>query len=145
MVYTLEKRYICIMKKILFITGLFISILLFAPSTAVNTYIASADTTAAIVKEKSDAGEMRYSIATIGKDTRSSNTLTARRSVQSVSLTSETRSVEGSIRTIQDLWIKRAERLYKVSEFVSRLQTINHSALLTRMGYRVYALREIII
>ncbi len=133
------------MKKAIFITSLLCAFLMLTSTPKVDMNAVLEQTQETVVKAKSHTTEMNHRVEFLGKDTRGGNVLTARRSVQILSCSSETRSIGSIVRITQDIRIKGAERLQKISEFTSRLQTINYSALLTRKGYHVYALREIII
>ncbi len=133
------------MKKMLFITGLLLAICVFTPHSEVNTPIVSPTVKESVIKEKNDAEQMHLRIETLSKDLRNSNFLTPRRTVQPFSIAAQRQVISEIVRSIQDTQVKGADRLQKISESVSRLQAINLSALLTCMGYHVYALREIII
>lgn len=55
------------------------------------------------------------------------------------------RTCRNITRFIRIAQLKEDNNLHKTSETVSVFQTINHSSLLCRSGYHIYALRKIII
>lgn len=134
------------MKKYLLIIGVLLAFFLHLPAEAEQeeqavllaqrTYSLNAKDTAADTQERFEQ---------IGKDMRSSNCLTPRRHVQSNSISSHLRVVRHAVRVIQDIRLREAHQLQRVSEQVTQCQTINYSILLLRSGYRIYALRKIII
>jgi len=133
------------MKKILFIMGLLLVTLLFIPDEQINSESNAMVEREAIMKEKNAAEEMQHRIEKISKDMRGSNFLTPRRHVQSTYYSPHIRVIRSAERIIQDIRLKGADRLQKVTEYESLRQTINYSALLRRLGYHVYALRKIVI
>ncbi len=133
------------MRKILFIASLLAVICMLASSPEANRGTLRIQAEEAVVNMSGHTETMHHPVEFLSKDTRGGNLLTARRTVQAFSMTSEVRNVSEIVRITQDFRMKDTDRLQKVSASVTKLQTINHSALLTRMGYHVYALREIII
>lgn len=134
------------MKKYLFIIGLLLAFFLHIPAEAESYGEADALTEREYsIKEKDTAADTQKRFEQLGKDMRNSNCLTPRRHVQSNYTPSHLRIVRNAVRLIQDIRLKEASQLQRVSEQVTLCQTTNYSILLRRLGYRIYALRKIII
>ncbi|MDH6357012.1 hypothetical protein [Parabacteroides sp. PF5-9] len=133
------------MKKFLFILGLFFTAFLLTPKEVVSSDdMLVLQEHEAVMKEK-NAADMQHRLETITKDLRNSSGLTPRRNFQTSSQTINVRFLKNTERIIQYIRLKNQNCLQKVSEYVSFNETTNHSALLTRMRYHVFALRKIII
>ena len=116
------------MKNFLFILGLLISFMLFAPEEGTKSMdeVMSA-TKEAVMKEKS------------------SNCLTPRRISQTANNTIEIRIWKNMEKSLQDMRLRGVNQLHRVSQHISTYQIINLSTLLCRMGEHVFALRKLII
>ncbi|MDF9831696.1 hypothetical protein [Parabacteroides sp. PF5-6] len=134
------------MKKFLFILGLFLALLLHISSETerdeANDSLTEYEHS---IKEQHAAADTQKRFEQIGKDMRNSNCLTPRRHVQTNYSPVPLRVVRHAVRIIQDIRLKEASQLQRVSEQVTLCQTTNYSILLSRLGYRIYALRKIII
>ncbi len=136
------------MKKHLFILGLLIAFFLNTSREEVEMYNGSDPLTTeheCSIRGKDTAADTQKRFEQIGKDMRNSNCLTPRRHVQSNYILSHFRTLRNMVRIIQDIRLKEANQLLRVTEYVTSCQTINYSTLLCRLGYRIYALRKIVI
>jgi len=135
------------MKKYLFIIGLFMAFFLNTSREKAEMYEGSELLTeySCSVKEVNTAADTQKRFEQIGKDMRNSNCLTPRRHVQSNYISSHLRVVRNAVRIIQDIRLKEASQLQRVTEYVTSCQTTNYSILLSRLGYWIYALRKIVI
>lgn len=133
------------MKKLLFISGLFLALLFCIPPDGIcETEELSTEQEASIKGE--DAGkDMQERFEQISKDLRNSNCLTPRRHIPSTYAIPAFRAIKNAVRIIQDIRIKEVGQLLKVSEQEVYRQTTYYSSLLCRTGYHIYALRKIII
>ena len=115
------------MKNFLFILGLLISFMLFAPEEGTKSMdeVMSA-TKEAVMKEKN-------------------NCLTPRRISQTTNNTIEIRIWKNMEKSLQDMRLRGVNQLHRVSQHISTYQIINLSTLLCRMGEHVFALRKLII
>ena len=127
------------MKNFLFILGLLISFMLFAPEEGTKSMdeVMSA-TKEAVMKEKNTADAQRR-FEVLSNELKSSNCLTPRRISQTANNTIEIRIWKNMERSLQDT------RLRGVNQHISTYQIINLSTLLCRMGEHVFALRKLII
>lgn len=132
------------MKKILFLMGLLLAVLLFLPAEEIDMDSSVQAEREAVMKEKNTADDMKHRIEVISKDLKSSNGLTSRRHVQSTHYSPQCRILKLSERILQELRLKGTDQLQKVSEYISIRQTLHYSALLTCKGYHIFALRKII-
>lgn len=142
-VYSIQFLYICIMKNILFIVGLLLGMLLFAPEMETKSndlFVATSQE--AVVKEKGSS-DVQHRLEILSNELKGSHCLTPRRNIQSSGFSFELRILKNIERTLRDLRLKEVNHLCKVSEDVSVSQTINFSTLLCRWGYHVYSLRKI--
>ncbi|MDR1880086.1 MAG: hypothetical protein LBQ78_04070 [Tannerellaceae bacterium] len=130
------------MKYMLYIIGIVFAVLFFHREGTDGEAVGMAGQET-VLKEKS--GGWQHQMEVIGKDLKSSNALTPRRNIQPTSQVPDARALKNTVKMLQDIRLKRTEQCRKVSEYVSLCQTLNLSSLLCRMGYRVYALRKIII
>lgn len=132
------------MKKILFITGMLLAIILFTSQKEVKS-----DDIFVIEQVQATGGinattDIQLCIERISGDLQSSSLQIPYRQVQ-VSNSYNIRSAQNTIRLWQEIRQKEANQLQKVLAHTSKLQTFNYSSLLTRTGYHIYALRKIII
>ena len=128
------------MKNFLFILGLLISFMLFAPEEGTKSMdeVMSA-TKEAVMKEKNTAdAQRRFEVL-------SSNRLTPRRISQTTNNTIEIRIWKNMEKSLQDMRLRGVNQLHRVSQHISTYQIINLSTLLCRMGEHVFALRKLII
>ena len=128
------------MKNFLFILGLLISFMLFAPEEGTKSMdeVMSA-TKEAVMKEKNTADAQRRF------ELKSSNCLTPRRISQTTNNTIEIRIWKNMEKSLQDMRLRGVNQLHRVSQHISTYQIINLSTLLCRMGEHVFALRKLII
>ena len=129
------------MKNFLFILGLLISFMLFAPEEGTKSMdeVMSA-TKEAVMKEKNTAdAQRRFEVL------KSSNCLTPRRISQTANNTIEIRIWKNMEKSLQDMRLRGVNQLHRVSQHISTYQIINLSTLLCRMGEHVFALRKLII
>ena len=107
------------MKNFLFILGLLISFMLFAPEEGTKSMdeVMSA-TKEAVMKEKIS---------------------------QTANNTIEIRIWKNMEKSLQDMRLRGVNQLHRVSQHISTYQIINLSTLLCRMGEHVFALRKLII
>jgi hypothetical protein len=135
------------MKNVLLITGLFIVFLFFHSfdeELADDSF--PQHTREAVVLEKNAAKDIQHRFEIIGNDLKNCNCRTPRRNVQNTNISpNNNKVIQNLIRILQDFQLKERELLRKVSEYVVERQTLNLSSLLSRRGYRVYALRKIIL
>ena len=126
------------MKNFLFILGLLMSFMLFAPEEGTKSMdeVMSA-TKEAVMKEKNTADAQRR--------LKSSNCLTPRRISQTANNTIEIRIWKNMEKSLQDMRLRGVNQLHRVSQHISTYQIINLSTLLCRMGEHVFALRKLII
>ena len=127
------------MKNFLFILGLLISFMLFAPEEGTKSMdeVMSA-TKEAVMKEKNTAdAQRRFEVL--------SNCLTPRRISQTANNTIEIRIWKNMEKSLQDMRLRGVNQLHRVSQHISTYQIINLSTLLCRMGEHVFALRKLII
>lgn len=89
--------------------------------------------------------DMRHNLEVLSSELKDSNFLTPRRTVQSASNTVNIRLLKTEEKVLQFFRLKEMNLLRKVSEDVITFQTVKVSTLLSRTGYRIYALRKIII
>ena len=125
------------MKNFLFILGLLISFMLFAPEEGTKSMdeVMSA-TKEAVMKEKNTADAQRR-FEVLSNELKSSNCLTPRRISQTTNNNME--------KSLQDMRLRGVNQLHRVSQHISTYQIINLSTLLCRMGEHVFALRKLII
>lgn len=137
--------YICGMKRILFVFGLLLGVLLMAPHerSQSNDYVIAA-TQETVMQEKS-ISDVQHHLDILGNELQSSICLTPRRNIQSTNFSFGLRTYKNAEKILRDIRLKGENQLYRTSENVSALQTINFSALLCHMKYHVYALRKIIV
>ncbi len=134
------------MKYFLNILVLILGFVLFSPDekkadcTAQNGY----EQIETIMKEK-NAEDMQHNLEVLSNDLKSSNFLTPRRVIQTVSNVLDIRILKIKAKTIQMFRVKEESNLHRVCENVISLQTIDVSTLLRRMGIHIYTLRKIII
>lgn len=144
-VYSILFFYICNVKNILFIVGLLMGMLLFAPEEETNSNeLFMATGQEAVMKEKSSS-DVQHRLEVLSNELKGSNCLTPRRNIQTSNFSFELRVLKNVEKTLRDMRLKEVNQLCKVSEDVSIGQTINVSTLLCRMGYHVYSLRKILI
>ena len=120
------------MKNFLFILGLLISFMLFAPEEGTKSMdeVMSA-TKEAVMKEKNTADAQRR-FEVLSNELKSSNTI-------------EIRIWKNMEKSLQDMRLRGVNQLHRVSQHISTYQIINLSTLLCRMGEHVFALRKLII
>ncbi len=97
------------------------------------------------MKEENAATDVQHRLEVITNDIKNSNCLVPRRNVQTYQFIPRINVFKNTVRIFQDIRLKGAEQLQKVSEYLSGQQTINYSILRSVKGYHVYALRKIII
>lgn len=132
------------MKNILFIMTLLLGALLFSPQEEIESNEMAVSQKEAVMKEKGSA-DIQYYLTVLSSDLKGSNGLTSRRTVQSTNYTFNVRTLKVAERMLQDIRLKEANALRKVSENVSECQTINLSTLFCRMAQHVFVLRKLII
>lgn len=137
------------MKSILSIAGIFfVFLFFFAPNEelANENCISKKCGGETIVLEKNATKDIQHRFEIISNDLKNSNCRTPRRNVQNTNvLANSIKVLKNTIRILQDFQLKEKEQLRKVSEYVTELQTLNLSSLLTCRGYHIYALRKIVI
>ena len=129
------------MKNFLFILGLLISFMLFAPEEGTKSMdeVMSA-TKEAVMKEKNTADAQRR-FEVLSNELKSSNCLIS----QTTNNTIEIRIWKNMEKSLQDMRLRGVNQLHRVSQHISTYQIINLSTLLCRMGEHVFALRKLII
>lgn len=132
------------MKNILFILTLLLGALLFSPQEEIESNEMAVSKKESVMKEKGSA-DIQYYLNVLSSDLKGSNGLTSRRTVQSTNYTFNVRTLKVAERILQDIRLKEANALRKVSENVSECQTINLSTLFCRMAQHVFVLRKLII
>ena len=122
------------MKNFLFILGLLISFMLFAPEEGTKSMdeVMSA-TKEAVMKEKNTADVQRR-FEVLSNELKSSNCLTPRRISQTANNTIEIRIWKNMEKSLQDMRLRGVNQLHRVSQHISTYQIINLSTLLCRMG-----------
>lgn len=98
----------------------------------------------AVMKEKKTS-DVQHRLEILSNELKESNCLTPRRNIQTSGFSFDLRILKNVERALRDIRLKEINQLCKVSEDVSLSQTINFYTLLSRMGYRVYSLRKILI
>ena len=119
------------MKNFLFILGLLISFMLFAPEEG--------------TKSMDDTADAQRRFEVLSNELKSSNCLTPRRISQTTNNTIEIRIWKNMEKSLQDMRLRGVNQLHRVSQHISTYQIINLSTLLCRMGEHVFALRKLII
>lgn len=133
------------MKQIVFIVGILLAALLLSPSKrTISEHIAMTGHETTLCEKTTDS-DMKERLEKISKDLRGSNFLTPRRPVQSTYNQPSARILKTATRLLYDVRLRGADQLQRISEYNSLCQTINYSALLTRTGYHVLALRKLLI
>lgn len=132
------------MKNILFILTILLGALLFSPQEEIESNEMAVSKKESVMKEKGSA-DIQYYLNVLSSDLKGSNGLTSRRTVQSTNYTFNVRTLKVAERMLQDIRLKEANALRKVSENVSECQTINLSTLFCRMAQHVFVLRKLII
>lgn len=123
---------------------LLLGTLLFSPQEEIESNEMAVSQKEAVMKEKGSA-DIQYYLNVLSSDLKGSNGLTSRRTVQSTNYTFNVRTLKVAERMLQDIRLKEANALRKVSENVSECQTINLSTLFCRMAQHVFVLRKLII
>lgn len=123
---------------------LLLGALLFSPQEEIESNEMAVSQKEAVMKEKGSA-DIQYYLNVLSSDLKGSNGLTSRRTVQSTNYTFNVRTLKVAERMLQDIRLKEANALRKVSENVSECQTINLSTLFCRMAQHVFVLRKLII
>lgn len=132
------------MKNFLFILTLLFGILLFSPQEEMESNDTIMSNKEAVMKEKGSA-DMQYFLNVLSTDLKSSNGLTARRTIQTTNNAFNLRTLKIAEKILHDLRLKEMNALRKISLNVSECQTINLSTLLCRMAQHVFVLRKLII
>lgn len=134
------------MKKILFIVGLLMGIVLFAPEEGMSSDDSHLSVTQdeAIMKEMT-AANMQHHFEVLSNELKDITFLAPRRVLQTTNNISEIRVFKSVEKFLQHMRLKGENQLQKVSQNTSIIQTINLSTLLCRMGHHVFALRKLII
>jgi hypothetical protein len=134
------------MKKLFFIIALLTIVLQFTPNKEENEQSTGRLTESeSVMKEENAATDVQHRLEVITNDIKNSNCLVPRRNVQTYQFIPRINVFKNTVRIFQDIRLKGAEQLQKVSEYLSGQQTINYSILRSVKGYHVYALRKIII
>lgn len=135
------------MRNFLFIFGLLVSCLLFAPEIgtgkAAREGIAQ-PTSESVMKEKGSADAQRHFEA-LSNELKESSCLTPRRAFQSSGNSLDLREWKSFEKILKDLRLRGENELLKVSQQISTTQTIRLSALVFRTGEHLHALRRLII
>ena len=115
------------MKNFLFILGLLISFMLFAPEEGTKSMdeVMSA-TKEAVMKEKNTADAQRR-FEVLSNELKSSNCLTPRRISQTTNNTIEIRIWKNMEKSLQDMRLRGVNQLHRVSQHISTYQIINLS------------------
>ena len=129
------------MKNFLFILGLLISFMLFAPEEGTK----SMDEVMSATKEAGFKEDAQRRFEVLSNELKSSNCLTPRRISQTANNTIEIRIWKNMEKSLQDMRLRGVNQLHRVSQHISTYQIINLSTLLCRMGEHVFALRKLII
>ncbi|WP_158712856.1 hypothetical protein [Parabacteroides pacaensis] len=133
------------MNKILHIIGLFCLIFLMSPENGFSQMApASLPTEQGEVIPNDPAEQQREMQFVLSNDFKSCTCLTPR-IIQLNCNTCFQRFSKNLFKQLNLFRVKEYNSQHKIWEFVSSLQNINYSSLLTRVGYHVYALRKIII
>ncbi|MDL2264843.1 hypothetical protein LJC57_04255 [Parabacteroides sp. OttesenSCG-928-G07] len=134
------------MKKLFFIIALLTIALQFTPNKETDKQnITRSTESESVMKEENTATDVQHHLEVITNDIKNSNCLVPRRNVQTYQFIPRINVFKNTVRIFQDIRLKGAEKLQKVSEYLSGQQTINYSILRSVKGYHVYALRKIII
>lgn len=145
-VIMIDKRdYICSMKKILYVLGFLLTITLFASGPDADGSVVASNCQEEQLIDTDSSADMQHRIDQIGRDLKSSQAFVCRRTIQAMQVVPLPRIFKITTREQQDYSIRNIEMAHRVSASVSKLQTINHSALLSGSGYQIYAFRKIII
>lgn len=133
------------MKKILYVLGFLLTITLFSSLPDADSSVVALTGQEEQLIDTDSSGDMQHRIDQIGRDLRSSQAIVCRRTIQAMQVVPLPRTFQLTTREQQDYSIRNIETAHRVSASVSKLQTINYSALLSGSGYQIYAFRKIII
>ena len=117
------------MKNFLFILGLLISFMLFAPEEGTKSMdeVMSA-TKEAVMKEKNTADAQRR-FEVLSNELKSSNCLTPRRISQTTNNTIEIRIWKNMEKSLQDMRLRGVNQLHRVSQHISTYQKFIHTSV----------------
>lgn len=134
------------MKQFLVIIGFVLSaVLFFNRNEKVQMFAMSIAQANETVMEEPADHDMETCIAVLSSDLKNSNLLSPRRVVQTITYNFNLRTQNQVEKTYQFLRLKGHDLISRLLENVSITHHINYSALLTRNGYHVFALRKLLI
>ena len=133
------------MKYLVFIIGLLVSVILFAPEEGrtemTDIFIANNE---ALMKTQ-DTSDTQRKFEVLSNELKSSTCLTPRRAFQTANNSFDIRIWKNMEKSLQCMRRRGENQLHKVSQHTSSCQTVLISTLLCRMGQYVYSLRKLII
>lgn len=141
-----KTLYICGMKQVLLIIGIFVGALLLTSSDRLEggekLGVAVRE---AVMEEHSQAKDMQHMLDVISNDLKDSNCLTPRRVVFSSNTLTNVRLTNSVERLLHAFRLKQLSASYKISENISIHQNLYISSLFCSMGNHVFSLRKLII
>lgn len=133
------------MKSWLFIIGLLVSALLFAPELMSPSEGEGVSPATEAIMEKQNTTDTQRKFEVLSNELKTSNCLTPRRVFQSSNNSVDLREWKTFEKFLQDLRLRGENQLHKVSQHTSTFQGVIVSTLFCRMGQYVYSLRKLII
>lgn len=140
------NAYLCPMKKLFCIIALLTIVFQFTSTNEASEQgLGILTEREYAIMEENAATEVQHRLEIITNDIKNSNCLVPRRNIQTYQFVPRINVFKNTVRVFQDIRLKEAEQLQKVSKYISDLQTINYSILRSVKGYHIYALRKLII
>lgn len=134
------------MKQFLLVIGFVLgTVLFFNQSEKAQPFDVLSALTKEAVMEDSETKDMQTCLAVLTSDMKNSNLLSPRRVIQTITYNFNLRTQNPVEKTTQYLRLKGHDLISKLLEYSSITHHINYSALLTRNGYHVFALRKLLI
>lgn len=134
------------MKQFLLVIGFVLgTVLFFNQDEKAQPFDISSALAKEAVMEDSAGRDMETCLAVLTSDMKNSNLLSPRRVIQTITYSFNLRTQNQVEKTVQYLRLKGHDLISKLLEYNSITHHINYSALLTRNGYHVFALRKLLI
>lgn len=134
------------MKQFLLVIGFVLgTVLFFNQDEKAQPFDISSALVKEAVMEDSAGRDMETCLAVLTSDMKNSNLLSPRRVIQTITYSFNLRTQNQVEKTVQYLRLKGHDLIFKLLENKSITLHINYSALLTRNGYHVFALRKLLI
>ncbi len=141
-----KTLYICSMKHLLLIIGVFVGALLLTSTDRVlEGEKLGLSVREAVMQKQSDASDIQHKIEAISNDLKDCSCLTPRRVFFSSNTLTNVRLTNSVERLIQWFRLKQVSAAYKISENISIYQNHYISSLFCSMGNHVFNLRKLIL